>query len=83
MAGNFRPGWFYNEAGDQLEVSWEDDAYYGETRNGRYGYNWLCLHLAQGDKRVVGVTVYDSKHVLEREGYMLERVKDDCSTAFG
>lgn len=46
---DWRPGWFYNKAGDQIEVLWDTAPYYAKWVN----HN-LTLYLSQDDHRVVG-----------------------------
>ena len=69
-ANNFRPGAFYNEAGDMLEVCWENESEYGTELKGRHGYSTMCLMKSfpeLGDKPV-GVKVYDLKLILKEVG---------------
>ena len=45
----WRPGWYYNEAGDMIHVCWKDVAYTVE---------WLCFTDRDGKKRGAGVELY-------------------------
>lgn len=48
----WHPGWYYNAAGDQIELYLEEVAYHSEWN--KHGFS---IHRAMDDNRIVGVTI--------------------------
>lgn len=58
----WRPGWFYNFDGDQIECFWEDCATVAEWHK-----EGFTLHWSMDRTRIVGVTIQFVTHKLAHE----------------
>ena len=61
----FKPCARYNYDGDQLEVYWSEERYYGVELTGC----GMCLHMSETEEgKVIGATIYNIKSIVEKAG---------------
>jgi len=60
----FKPNWWYNRDGDQIEIYWSDEAYVGKWLN----HQVTLLYSQEDPKRLVGVIIEGVKKGMERDG---------------
>ena len=67
----FKPGAFYNEGGDQLEVYWDNEACYYSELQGHSGFSTMAVGESQEKNIPCAVTVYSIQHLLADAGFKL------------
>jgi len=68
MSRDFRPGLFYNEPGDQLEVIWKDELGVAKWIN-----QYLTLKLSiEDEKEVIGVIITNFRESFEHNGIRID-----------
>ena len=73
---HFRPSAFYNEAGDMLEVFWDNESPFSESLYDKHGYWAFSLMRSQDDReKVVGVNVYGIRKLLREAGFKIVPVE--------
>jgi hypothetical protein len=62
--GPFKPNWWYNRDGDQIEIYWSEEAYVGRWLN--HQVTLLCSR--DNPNRIIGVIIEGVKKGMERDG---------------
>ena len=60
----FKPNWWYNKDGDQIEIMWSDEGYVGKWLN----HQVTLLYSQEDRNRLVGVIIEGVKKGMERDG---------------